>query len=327
MPAGLQHVLLPRLSEPRRLHVTACRGQRMDVRPRIPTGDGNRPARLRVRPGDRRGGGGGDGAGDGVLRRLGRFGRMGLPGVARLLLWARTHAELAGGRQDHGPRGQRRGRNRQGMQLDIAGPAGAAAQLVDPVPGVSAHRGARRRGECRRADHPVHLHRGRGRQTAVLLQQRPGLLVRGQIEEHRRHPGRAGPQFAAQPLPRQRGVAHRGRGRTGQRKVQTPAPTVHRETARKVDQQGARRGGSRTQPRQHRVRITRPVETDRVTGKAAVQQGGSGHHRQGGKVRARRQLHRAPPHSHITRYQQHVPSLLLPCVQVHMQTVLTPPAP
>lgn len=30
---------------------------------------------------------------------------MGLPGVARLLLWARTHAELAGGRQDHGPRG------------------------------------------------------------------------------------------------------------------------------------------------------------------------------------------------------------------------------
>lgn len=188
------------------------------------------------------------------------------------------------------------------MQLEVRGPRGAGAKLINPGAGVTAHHVATA-APARRGNHSVHLHgRSRG-QTAVLLQQRPRSLVRRDIEQHRRQSGGPPPKLRPQPPPRQRGVANRASRRPSQCQMQTATPPVNRQPAREIHHQRARRSGGRTKPRQHRVRIPRPIQVRRVTRDIAVQQHRRLDHPQRRQVCARRHLHAATPRRNIPGYE------------------------
>lgn len=242
------------------------------------------------------------------------------------MLPASAHAQLMGGRQDQRTRRKTRRARRESVQLHIGRPDRTAAQLVDPVPGVTAHR-AVPRGESRRADHSVDLCARGGGQAAVLLQQRPRVLVGGEVEEHGRQSGGAAAQFTSQPLPRQGRVADGGLSGARQGEVEPAPAAVGGQPAREVEQQRARGGRGRPQSRQYGVRIAGPVQAHGVGGEFAAQQRRGRHHRECGEVRAGGELYRAAAHGGVSGYEEDVPPLLPRSVEVHEQTVLTPRAP
>lgn len=247
--------------------------------------------------------------------------------VRVLLPGGGAHAQLAGGRHDQRPRRKSRSPHRKDMHLHIRRPHRSTTQLIDPLPGIPTHPTTPRH-RTRRAHHPVHIDtRRHRRQTAVLPQQRPRLPVRHKIHPHRRRTSRPTRQHPAQPLPRHSRVPHRRRNRPRQREIQTPPTPVSRQPTRQIHQQRTRSRSSRTQPRQHRIRIPHPVQSHHVSRNITPQQHTRRHHRQRAQIHPRIQLHHPTTHSNIPRHQQNMPPPAPRPNEIHEQTVLTPHPP